>query len=66
MLQLLLEQRQEIHFDLDIRDVDSNRQWQALYHERVPLLLAGEQILSEYFLDLKQLKAYLYEQVGAW
>ena len=65
MLQLLLQLQQEISFELDIRDVDTNAEWRQHYHERVPTLLAGTQLLSEYFLDLGRLRAYLNEQSGA-
>ena len=46
-------------FDLEIRDVDACPEWRAAYNDLVPLLLAGDQELSRYFLDPEGLERYL-------
>ena len=51
--------RQAWVFELEIRDVDSNPAWVQAHGDKVPLLLAGEQEISRYFLDLEQLRRYL-------
>ena len=61
MLLQLRQLQQDWSFGLAVCDVDSNPQWHNLYHERVPVLFSGEQLLSQYFLDLKQLEIHLNE-----
>jgi hypothetical protein len=61
MLQQLQQLQQHRQFGLALCDVDSNEQWRNLYHERVPVLFGGEELLCQYFLDLKRLETYLDE-----
>lgn len=51
--------QQEHPFAIDIRDVDANPEWRAAYNDQVPLLLAGNEEISRYFLDLDRLRRYL-------
>lgn len=46
-------------FEFEIRDVDACPEWRAAYNDLVPLLLAGDQELSRYFLDPEGLERYL-------
>jgi len=46
-------------FEFEIRDVDARPEWRAAYNDLVPLLLAGDQELSRYFLDPAALERYL-------
>ena len=46
-------------FELEIRDVDARPEWRTAYNDLVPLLIAGEQELSRYFLDPDALERYL-------
>lgn len=48
---------------LELIDVDSDDQLEALYGERVPVLRHGERELCHYFVDTHVLRAYL-EQSG--
>lgn len=56
--------RQEHPFDIDIRDVDASPEWRAAYNDQVPLLLAGNEEISRYFLDLERLQRYLGRYLG--
>ena len=51
--------QQEQPFDIEIRDVDARPEWRTAYNDLVPLLLAGSEEISRYFLDLKRLRRYL-------
>lgn len=51
--------RQSIPFEIEIRDVDACSEWRAAYNDRVPLLLAGDEEISRYFLDAQALQDYL-------
>jgi len=53
----VLAQRQKV--TLDVREVDQTDQWLILYGERVPVLIGGKQVISEYFLDMSRLLQYL-------
>lgn len=44
---------------LDVVDVDSDSALEALYGERVPVLLHGERELCHYFVNADRLRAYL-------
>lgn len=46
-------------FEVEIRDVDARPEWRAAYNDQVPLLLAGAEEISRYFLDLRRLRRYL-------
>jgi hypothetical protein len=52
---------QELPFEVEIRDVDTRPEWRAAYNDQVPLLLAGAEEISRYFLDVQALCAYLAE-----
>lgn len=49
----------EIPFAVEIRDVDAHPEWRAAYNDQVPLLLAGDEEIARYFLDLERLTRYL-------
>ena len=49
----------ETSFAVEIRDVDARPEWRAAYNDLVPLLLAGSEEISRYFLDLERLRRYL-------
>lgn len=51
--------QQEIPFAVEIRDVDARPDWRAAYNDQVPLLLAGDEEIARYFLDLERLKRHL-------
>ena len=40
------------------RDVDTREEWRSEYGARVPVLLLGDLVLSEFFLDPRQLEAH--------
>ena len=44
---------------LELLDVDSSEQLEALYGERVPVLRHGDRELCHYFVDADALRAYL-------
>ena len=44
---------------LELVDVDSSEQLEALYGERVPVLRHGDRELCHYFVDADALRAYL-------
>lgn len=44
---------------LEVVDVDSDNELEALYGERVPVLLHGGRELCHYFVDADRLRAYL-------
>lgn len=45
--------------DLQLLDVDSDPELLALYDERVPVLLHGDEVLSQYILDAAKVRDYL-------
>jgi hypothetical protein len=51
--------QQEYPFAIDIRNVDASPEWRMAYNDQVPLLLAGSEVISRYFLDLERLRRYL-------
>lgn len=53
------EQPPEHQFEVEVRDIDACQQWRAAYNDQVPLLLAGDEEISRYFLDLACLRRYL-------
>jgi hypothetical protein len=46
-------------FTMATLDVDSRADWQAKYGLRVPVVLAGEAEICEYFLDFERLEQAL-------
>lgn len=40
---------------MEWHDVDSREEWKAAYGTRVPVLVLGDQVLCEYFLDTQRL-----------
>ena len=55
-----LEQLQgRFSFDLEVIDVDSRPELEALWGDKVPVLLDGERELCHYHLDLEVLDARL-------
>ncbi|MFP5505543.1 MAG: glutaredoxin family protein [Gammaproteobacteria bacterium] len=49
----------EMPFEVEIHDVDARPEWRAAYNDRVPLLLAGSEEISRYFLDPDCLRRHL-------
>lgn len=50
---------------LEIRDVDSCEDWLAKYDEQVPVLLAGDQEICHWHLDIAQLEAAIAQHKSA-
>lgn len=61
MLQALAPWQARYGFELDVRDVDSEPEWEARFGEKVPVLCAPEREICHYFLD----EAALAEYFGA-
>ena len=61
-LQSLLAEYENIH--LELRNVDDNPEWFAQFNTRVPVLLFGRDILSEFFLDELSVRQHLNGQQG--
>jgi sirohydrochlorin ferrochelatase len=59
LLRLQQDHPQAYAFSVEIRDVDTRPEWRAAYNDLVPLLLAGSEEISRYFLDLERLRRYL-------
>jgi len=60
MLAALEALRGEFDFALDVFDVDADPALEALYDEKVPVLLAdGGEELCHYFLDAAKVREYL-------
>ncbi|MBP6115543.1 MAG: glutaredoxin family protein [Neisseriaceae bacterium] len=49
----------EFDFELVVLDVDADPALEALYDELVPVLLAGDEQLCHWHLDLAKVRAYL-------
>ena len=49
---------------LELRNIDDNPDWQALFDKRVPVLMHGERVLSEFFLDEFSVRKHLNGQHG--
>jgi hypothetical protein len=49
----------EAPFDIEIRDVDARPEWRTAFNGLVPLLLAGSEEISRYFLDVERLRGHL-------
>ena len=51
-----LEELRSIHgFSIEQRDVDDNPLWKKEYGGRVPVLVFGQTVISQYYLDRKTL-----------
>ncbi|MEI7613045.1 MAG: glutaredoxin family protein [Betaproteobacteria bacterium] len=50
---------EEFGFEVDVLDVDTDPELVALYDERVPVLLHGDDELCHYFLDVAKVRDYL-------
>ncbi len=51
--------QRELRFDLEILDVDAFPDLEALYDEKVPVLVGGDQEICHHFLDRSAVRAYL-------
>ncbi len=59
MLAALQPLREEFEFGLDVIDVDERPEFEGLYGERVPVLVADDRELCQYRLDTPAVRAYL-------
>lgn len=50
---------EEFGFEIDVLDVDADPELEALYNERVPVLLHAEEELCHYFLEVSKVRDYL-------
>lgn len=51
--------QQELRFDLEILDVDAFPDIEALYDEKVPVLVGGDKEICHHVLDRSAVRAYL-------
>ena len=58
MIAALQELQAQLHFSLDVIDVDSDDSLKLRYGERVPVLVAGGEEICHYHLDPVALDAY--------
>ena len=49
----------EFGAEIDILDVDADLELEALYNERVPVLLHEDEELCHYFLEITKVRDYL-------
>jgi len=59
MEQALRPLADEFGAEIDIIDVDADPELEALYNERVPVLLHGDEELCHYFLEITKVRDYL-------
>lgn len=59
MLAALEALRGEFSFELTVLDVDADPALLARYDERVPVLVAAEEELCHYFLDIDAVRSFL-------
>ncbi len=59
LMELLARHPRAAEFSVAVLDVDSRADWQAKYGLRVPVVLAGETEICEYFLDFERLEQVL-------
>ena len=45
--------------ELELRNVDDDPGWLAQFDKRVPVLMSGQQVLSEFFLDEFSVRQHL-------
>jgi hypothetical protein len=50
---------EEFGFEIDVLDVDADPELEALYNERVPVLLHADEELCHYFLEVTKVRDYL-------
>jgi hypothetical protein len=50
---------EEFGFEFDVLDVDADPELEALYNERVPVLLHADEELCHYFLEVTKVRDYL-------
>ncbi len=50
--------REELGFELELRDVDARPEWVAAHGHRVPVLEGERGEISHFFLDPEALRAY--------
>ncbi len=58
MVEEIAPLREELGFELELRDVDACPEWAATYGERVPVLEGARGELSHFFLDPDALRGY--------
>ena len=58
MIAALQELQTQLHFNVDVIDVDSDDGLKSRYGERVPVLVAGGEEICHYHLDPVALDAY--------
>jgi thioredoxin reductase (NADPH) len=58
MLQELQPLQQRYGFQLELQDIDAHPEFQSRFNVRIPLLMAGETVLSEHFLDENRVDAH--------
>jgi len=49
---------------IEVVDIDTRDELRAIYNARVPLLMAGEQVLCEHRLDVAAIENWLIGQSG--
>ncbi|MSQ72967.1 MAG: glutaredoxin family protein [Betaproteobacteria bacterium] len=59
MLKALEALRVDLHFHLDVIDVDANPDLARRYGELVPVLAAGASVICQYRLNVSELRATL-------
>ena len=59
MEQALRPLADEFGAEIDILDVDADPELEALYNERVPVLLHEDEELCHYFLEITKVRDYL-------
>lgn len=58
MLHELQALQRRYGFELQMQDIDANTELQNRYNIRIPLLIDGETVLAEHFLDEKRIHAH--------
>ena len=58
MIAALRERQARLGFHLEVVDVDSDNDLKLRYGERVPVLVAGGEEISHYYLNSRALDAY--------
>lgn len=59
MLAALEDFAPDLGFTLEVRDVDACAEWRERFGPLVPVLMAGEEEICHYFLDLAKLRETL-------
>ena len=63
LLDALAPLQQELGFTVDVLDVDAFPELEALWSEKVPVVLAGETEICHYFLDEIAVRAH-FRRIG--